>query len=71
MNEVRLNCRPDDLVVSDSTWLSLGDLRALVKRADELQWTDSSLIAGRMREHPSRHDVRIVSSLTIEGSPAA
>ena len=60
----RLRRTPDELILEDSTWLSLGRLRALVARAGTLGWPDNSLVShGPGTEHPYRHDVRITRRL--------
>lgn len=56
-----------ELSVGDSTWLTLGQLRDLVRRADELGWDDRSLISQTQgRQHIRRHDVQITTRLVIE-----
>lgn len=61
---------PDDLLIADSTWLDLGQLRALVRKADELGWDDSALIShGPGSSHLTRHDVRVAHLIVIEGYP--
>ena len=59
----------DEIVVEDSNWLDLGQLRALVRAADERHWPDSALIShGTGSQHLTRHDVRIARRLVIEGN---
>lgn len=65
----RLRRTLDELVIEDSNWLDLGQLRALVALADELGWADGSLIShGVGSEHIYRHDIRIAQRLVIEGN---
>lgn len=65
----RLRRSLDELGIEDTSWLSLGQLRALVAKADELGWDDSSLIShGTGSDHPFRHDVRPARRLVIEGN---
>lgn len=55
------------LAIGDNTWLDLGQLRALVRRADELGLADTSLISHTHgSEHLTRHDVRIARRIVIE-----
>lgn len=64
----RLTRTPDVLGIEDPTWLTLGQLRALVAKADELHWGDNSLIShGVGEDHVRRRDVRAARRLVIEG----
>lgn len=68
--EPKLRQSLDILEINDSTWMNLGQLRALVKKADELNWDDSSLISHSSgRDHPSQRNMRIGGSIYIEGAP--
>lgn len=64
----RLHRMADEIVIEDDTWLSLGQLRALVRMADERGWDDTALIShGTGRQHITRHDVLIARRIVIEG----
>lgn len=59
----------DEIQLSGTTWLDLGQLRALVRRADDRGWPDAALVShGTGSEHPTRHDVRVARRLVIEGN---
>lgn len=63
--------QPEELGVGDNNWLNLGQLRALVAKADELQWADNSLVSHTAgSQHIRRHDVRVARRIVIEGGPA-
>lgn len=60
---------PDEIMVEDTGWLHLGQLRALVQMADDRGWPDSALIShGVGGSHPWRHDIRVARCLVIEGN---
>lgn len=67
--EPKLNRRPEaDLVIEGNVWLNLGDLRGLVAKADELGWSDRSLIGHSFgSEHISRRDIQAAKRIVIEG----
>ena len=66
--KVQLKPTPDQLVAEDTTWLHLGDLRELVKKADELGWSDRALVSHSIgTEHPKLSGVRIARYLVVEG----
>lgn len=59
----------DEITVMDTTWLDLGQLRELVRLADERDWPDSALVChGTGSGHPSRHDVNVAHRLVVEGN---
>jgi hypothetical protein len=63
-----LHRMPDELAIEDTTWLTLGQLRALVAKADELHWGDNALIShGVGSDHVRLRDARIARRLVIEG----
>jgi len=68
-NGPRLTRTRDELSIEDTTWLTLGQLRVLVAKADELHWDDNALISHTAgSQHLTRHDVRIARRLVIEGN---
>lgn len=62
----------EELKIVDKSWLTLGQLRELVRKADELGWVDKSLVShGTGSDHPYRHDIRNARYIVVEGGPAA
>lgn len=59
----------DEIEIADTSWLNLGQLRALVRMADDRGWPDSSLVShGKGSDHVWRHDVRVAHRIVIEGN---
>lgn len=70
-DQVQYRQGSDELSVKDNNWLHLGQLRALVAKADELGWSDRSLVCHSPGDqHIYRHDVRAARRIVIEGGPA-
>lgn len=64
----QIQTTPDELTVSDGTWLNLGQLRELVKMADEHGWRDECLVShGLSHGHPSLRDWQITTHLLVQG----
>jgi hypothetical protein len=60
---------PDEIAVEVPIWLNLGQLRELVRVADDHDWPDQCLIShGAGGEHIRRHDIRTAQRIYIEGS---
>lgn len=66
---VRLLSKRDRLEATHSSWLSLGELRELVRQADAHGWTDDCLISQSAGggEHPSLRDLKVTTHLVVEG----
>lgn len=62
----------DQIRAHDASWLKLGELREMVRRADELGWTDSSLVSHSYggSEHPDLAGLRCATTIVIEGGPS-
>lgn len=62
----------DELVLEDTEWLTLGQLRALVAEADRCGWSDKSLVShGEGAGHMCRYDIREARVIVITGGPPA
>jgi hypothetical protein len=60
---------PDEIAVEDPIWLNLGQLRELVRMADDHGWSDQCLIShGTGGEHIRRRDIRTAQGIYIEGN---
>lgn len=68
---VKLRRPSDELRIANNSWLTLGELRELVRKADELGWSDKSLVShGTGSQHPYRHDILTARRIVVEGGPA-
>lgn len=60
--------RPDAIMIDSPDWLDLGQLRELVRMADDRSWPDDALVShGVGGQHPFRHDICIAKRLVVEG----
>lgn len=59
----------DRLIISDSSWINLGQLRALVAEADQNGWSDECLVSQgpANNSHPSRVGWQICGALMVQG----
>lgn len=59
----------DRLIISDSSWINLGQLRALVAEADQNGWSDECLVSqGRANSgHPTLRGWDVTGALLVEG----
>lgn len=57
------------MMVTWGYWITLGDLRKLVARADELQWPDESLVnhKNEVFDHPTQRGYAKAEKIMIEG----
>lgn len=67
--KVKLQPKRDQIEAKDQTWLNLGDLRSMVKLADEHGWADDCLVShGRgSGDHPSIRGLHTATQLVVEG----
>lgn len=59
----------DEIRANDSSWLTLGDLREMVRQADDAGWDNSCLVSHTAggSDHPRLRYFRTATVLIIEG----
>lgn len=59
----------DEMRASDSSWLTLGDLREMVRQADDRGWIDACLVSHSAggSDHPRLRYMRTATILIVEG----
>jgi len=67
--KVELKPQQDQLVAQDQHWLTLGELRELVKQADANGWSDGCLVGQDIGagEHPTLKGVWRTRYLVVQG----
>lgn len=67
--KVKLAKSADELRAQADTWLDLGQLRELVRMADDNGWTDSCLVSHSLGagHHPRLRGMEMATYLIVEG----
>lgn len=67
--KVKLVSQQDQIQARDSSWLDLGDLREMVRQADEHGWSNRCLVSHTVggSDHPSLRGMRCATWLIVEG----
>lgn len=67
--KVKLVGSMDQIRAQDSSWLTLGDLREVVRQADANGWGDGSLVSHTAggTDHPNLRYMRTATKIIVEG----
>lgn len=67
--KVNLVRKLDQITAQDATWLTLKELREVVKQADAHGWTDDCLVSHSAggADHPHLRHMRTATYIVVEG----